>query len=31
MYTKLLRRIVRKIRTMSGHCDGGNGGYGHCY
>ena len=35
MYTKLLRKIVKMIRTMAGHCDGdgdGNGGgNGHCY
>lgn len=32
MYTKLLRRIVLKMRTMAGYCDGDGGGHvGHCY
>ena len=30
MYTKLLRKIVKMMRTMAGHCDGGSG-EGHCY
>jgi len=30
MYTKFLRKAVRKIESMrSGHC-GGGGGTGHC-
>lgn len=30
MYTKLLRKIVKMMRTMAGHCDGDGGGYhGH--
>ena len=33
MYTKLLRKVVRKIDDMrNGHCSGdGGGGTGHCY
>lgn len=31
MYTKLLRKIVLKMRTMAGHCDGDGGQVGHCY
>ena len=31
MYTKLLRKIVKMMRTMAGHCDGDDGGNGHCY
>lgn len=33
MYTKLLRKVVLKMRTMAGHCDGDGGGghVGHCY
>nr|DAQ21492.1 MAG TPA: hypothetical protein [Caudoviricetes sp.] len=25
MYTKLLRKIVKMMRTMAGHCDGDGG------
>ena len=31
MYTKLLRKIVKMMRTMAGHCDGDGGENGHCY
>ena len=31
MYTKMLRRIVKMMRTMAGHCDGDGGYTGHCY
>lgn len=32
MYTKMLRKLVKMMRTMAGHCDGDGGGYtGHCY
>lgn len=30
MYTKILRKLVKMMRTMAGHCDGG-GSTGHCY
>lgn len=30
MYTKILRKLVLKMRRMAGHCDGG-GSTGHCY
>jgi hypothetical protein len=31
MYTKIIRKILRKIDTIkSGHCDGDGGGNGHC-
>ena len=31
MYTKLLRKIVKMMRTMAGHCYGDGSGHGHCY
>lgn len=31
MYTKILRRLVKMMRTMAGHCSGDGGGIGHCY
>lgn len=32
MYTNFLRKLVRAMRQMAGHCDGGSGGStGHCY
>jgi len=31
MYTKLLRKAIKKIESMrSGHCSGDGGGTGHC-
>ena len=31
LYTKILRSVVKKMRRMAGHCDGGGAGTGHCY
>lgn len=33
MYTKLLRKMVKLMVRMAGHCDDGSsgGGTGHCY
>lgn len=31
MYTNFLRKLVRAMRQMAGHCDGGSGNTGHCY
>ena len=29
MYTKIVRKVLRKLEEMMGHC-GGGGGAGHC-
>lgn len=31
MYTKILRKLVKFMVQMAGHCAGGGGGTGHCY
>lgn len=30
MYTKILRKAVKLIESMAGHCGDSGGGTGHC-